>query len=106
MELIEGQFQRIADCLPRQRGDVGVTNLQLLNALLYGLEHGCKWRGNWVAHRSCRPTPTAWNLGNWTGPPTVSEPEVIITSGREVQMRFQNVVVNMPATTKNWPARK
>ena len=45
MELTERQFQRIADCLPRQRGNVGITNLQLLNALLYVVEHGCKWRG-------------------------------------------------------------
>ena len=45
MELTESQFQRIADCLPRQRGNVGITNLQLLNALLYVVEHGCKWRG-------------------------------------------------------------
>ena len=45
MELTESQVQRIADCLPRQRGNVGMTNLQLLNALLYMVEHGCKWRG-------------------------------------------------------------
>src|ERR1700684_106427 len=55
MELTESQFQRIADCLPRQRGNVKTTNLQLLNALLYVVEHGCKWRGlpkhfgNWHA---------------------------------------------------------
>ena len=30
---------------PRQRGNVRVTNLQFLNALLYVAEHGCKWRG-------------------------------------------------------------
>ena len=45
MKLTEHQYQRIADCLPRQRGNVSMTNLQLLNALLYVLEHGCKWRG-------------------------------------------------------------
>ncbi len=45
MELTESQFQRIANCLPRQCGNVGMTNLQLLNALLYVVEHGCKWRG-------------------------------------------------------------
>jgi transposase len=45
VEITEGQFQRIADCLPRQRGNVSMTNLQLLNALLYVVEHGCKWRG-------------------------------------------------------------
>jgi hypothetical protein len=35
MELTESQYQRIADCLPRQRGNVSMTNLRLLNALLY-----------------------------------------------------------------------
>src|SRR6185312_8615335 len=45
MELTESQYQHVADCLPRQRGNVSMTNLQLLNALLYVAEHGCKWRG-------------------------------------------------------------
>jgi hypothetical protein len=37
MELTEIQYQWIADCLPRQRGNVSMTNLRLLNALLYAL---------------------------------------------------------------------
>ncbi len=45
MEITEEQYQRIGPCLPRQRGNVRVTNLQFLNALLYVAEHGCKWRG-------------------------------------------------------------
>src|ERR1700690_871182 len=45
MEITEAQYQRIASSLPRQRGNVRVNNLQLLNALLYVAEHGCKWRG-------------------------------------------------------------
>jgi transposase len=45
MEFSQQQFDRIADCLPRQRGNVSLTNLQLMNALLYVVEHGCKWRG-------------------------------------------------------------
>ena len=45
MELTEEQYLRIADCLPRQRGNVSLSNLRLLNALLYVLENGCKWRG-------------------------------------------------------------
>ena len=45
MEISEAQYQRIASSLPRQRGNVRVTNLQFLNALLYVAEHGCKWRG-------------------------------------------------------------
>ena len=45
MELTKSQYERIADSLPRQRGNVSLTNLQVLNALLYVTEHGCKWRG-------------------------------------------------------------
>ena len=45
MVITEAQYQRIASSLPRQRGNVKLNNLQLLNALLYVAEHGCKWRG-------------------------------------------------------------
>ena len=45
MEITEAQFQRIESELPRQRGNVRVSNLQFLNALLYVAEQGCKWRG-------------------------------------------------------------
>jgi len=45
VEISEEQFHRIDAALPRQRGNVKVTNLQFLNALLYVAEQGCKWRG-------------------------------------------------------------
>jgi transposase len=45
VEITEAQFERIESELPRQRGNVRVTNLQFLNALLYVAEQGCKWRG-------------------------------------------------------------
>jgi transposase len=45
MEITDAQYQRIAPCLPVQRGNVRVSNLQVLNAILYVAEHGCKWRG-------------------------------------------------------------
>ena len=45
MEISEAQYQCIASSLPRQRGNVKLQNLQLLNALLYVAEQGCKWRG-------------------------------------------------------------
>src|ERR1700755_3321847 len=45
MEITEEQYMRIKDSLPVQRGNVSLSNLQLLNALLYVAEHGCKWRG-------------------------------------------------------------
>jgi len=45
MEISEAQFQQIERCLPRQRGNVSLSSLQVLNAILYVAEHGCKWRG-------------------------------------------------------------
>ena len=53
MEITEAQIQRIEGCLPRQRGNVSLSNLQVLNAILFVAEQGCKWRalpkrfGNW-----------------------------------------------------------
>ena len=43
MELTEAQYHLIEDCLPRQRGNVSLSNLQVLNAILYVAEQGCKW---------------------------------------------------------------
>ncbi len=45
MEITPEQFSRIEHCLPTQRGNVSLTNLQVINAMLYVTEHGCKWRG-------------------------------------------------------------
>ena len=41
---------RIAPYLPVQRGNVSLSNLQVLNAILYVAGHDCKWRGL-PAHR-------------------------------------------------------
>ena len=45
MEITESQYRRIEACLPRQRGNVSISNIQVLNAILYVAENGCKWRG-------------------------------------------------------------
>ena len=45
MELTQEQYERIEPLLPVQRGNVSISNLQVLNAILYVAEHGCKWRG-------------------------------------------------------------
>ncbi len=45
MEITEVQYEQIADCLPTQRGNVRLSNLTVLNAILYVAEQGCKWRG-------------------------------------------------------------
>ena len=53
MEITSEQFNRIETFLPVQRGNVSLTNLQVVNAILYVAENGCKWRslpkrfGNW-----------------------------------------------------------
>ena len=53
MEITESQYLRIADCLPRQRGNVSLNTQQVINAILYVAEQGCK----------CRGLPKS--LGNW-----------------------------------------
>jgi transposase len=45
MEITEAQYERIKDVLPKQRGHVRMSNLQVLNAVLYVAEQGCQWRG-------------------------------------------------------------
>ena len=45
MELTQAQYERIAPHLPVQRGNVRLSNRQVLNAILYVAEQGCKWRG-------------------------------------------------------------
>jgi transposase len=53
MEITAEQFKRIEPFLPVQRGNVALSNLQVVNAILYVAENGCKWRslpkrfGNW-----------------------------------------------------------
>lgn len=45
MEITVDQYKSITHCFPRQRGNVSPSNLDVLNAILYVAEHGCKWRG-------------------------------------------------------------
>ena len=45
MEITEAQDRRIEPILPRQRGNGKLSNLKVLNAILYVAEQGCKWRG-------------------------------------------------------------
>src|SRR6266478_125768 len=45
MEITEAQYERIKDALPVERGNVRLSHLQVLNAVLYVAEQGCKWRG-------------------------------------------------------------
>ncbi len=45
MEITGEQYEIIKDSLPIQRGNVKLQNLEVLNAILFVAEQGCKWRG-------------------------------------------------------------
>lgn len=44
MKITKKQYRRIAMCFPVHRGKIHLSNLEVLNAILYVLENGCKWR--------------------------------------------------------------
>jgi transposase len=44
MKITKKQYWKIANCFPVPRGNVHYSNLQVLNAILYIAENGCKWR--------------------------------------------------------------
>lgn len=45
MELTKEQYEKIADLFPKQHGNVQYSNYEVLKAILYVAEQGCKWRG-------------------------------------------------------------
>ena len=45
MEITSEQYEQIAHLFPKHRGNVRYSNLEVLNAVLYATENGCKWRG-------------------------------------------------------------
>lgn len=53
MKLTEAQYEQIKEAFPKHRRSASISNLDVLNAVLYVLENGCKWRclpkefGNW-----------------------------------------------------------
>ena len=57
MQITQEQYEKIVKYLLKQRGNVSMSNLQPINAMLHVAENGCKWRtlpktyGNW--HTIC-----------------------------------------------------
>lgn len=39
------QYEQIAECFPKQKKPAKISNLGVLNAVLYEVENGCKWWG-------------------------------------------------------------
>jgi transposase len=61
MEITREQYARIESYLPVQRGNVVIDNQTFVNAVLYVVENGCKWRalpkqyGKWNSvYQRCR----------------------------------------------------
>jgi len=44
MNIPSEQFERIALYQPRQRGNVSMSNHQVMNTIMYVTGNGCKWR--------------------------------------------------------------
>jgi len=44
MRLTEKQYEQISECFPKHRKPAKTGNLDVLNAVLYVIENGCKWR--------------------------------------------------------------
>ena len=45
MQLSREQFELIEHVLPKQRGNVAIDNLTVLNAILFVAVNACTWRG-------------------------------------------------------------
>jgi transposase len=67
MELTPEQFAALEPCFPRQRGNVSLSNLEVLNAILYVAEQGCKWRGLPKRFGNWHPLYTRMNRWSKTG---------------------------------------
>jgi len=67
MKITYEQYERIAPYLPRQRGNVSMSNHQLVNAILYVTENGCKWRGLPKEHGNWHTIYTRMNRWSKSG---------------------------------------
>ena len=45
MELKKEEYEKIKACFPKQRKPAKISNLDVLNAVLYLVENGGKWKG-------------------------------------------------------------
>ena len=44
MEIKKEQYEQIKESFPKQRKPAKISNLDVLNAVVYVVENGCKWR--------------------------------------------------------------
>jgi transposase len=89
MEITEDQYRRIEHCFPRQRGNVRLSNLQVLNAMLYVAENGCKWRS---LPRHFGPWHTVYTrLSRWASKGVLVRVFTALQEARIIRMRIEAV---------------
>ena len=89
MEITQEQFLLIEPYLPRQRGNVSMSNLNFLNAVLYVTENGCKWRslpgrfGNWHTVYT--------RMNRWAKSGVLNRVSGVLQRERLIQLRIEAV---------------
>ena len=61
MQLMEEQFEIIEPCFPKQRGNVNISNLTVMNALLHVMYEGFTWRRLLKTFRVWHTIYMRWN---------------------------------------------
>ena len=83
MKLTIEQYEQIKDCFAKQRKPAKISNLEVLNAVLYIVENGCKWRslpkeyGDWHVIYWAKKSPAFAAVGYHPGPSKCGEPDTL-----------------------------
>lgn len=87
MIIIEEQFRRIEHCFPKQRGNIAVSKLNVLNAILYVAEHGCKWRN--LPKRSGRCHKIYTRMNRWAKSGVLDRVFAELQEGQIIRMEIE-----------------
>ena len=95
MRLTEDQYEVIRPLMPVQRGNVRIANLEVINAVLYVAENGCKWRalperfGNWYTIYT--------RLRRWAAAGVLDRVFQALQAHRLIRIRVECVGLEAPA---------
>jgi len=92
MEITQEQYELVADCFPVQRGNVKISNLDVLNAILYVTEHGCKWRG--LPERFGNWHTIYTRMNRWSKSGVLDRVFERLQQERLIQIRMETVAVD------------
>jgi len=102
MEIAEAQFRLIEHCWPTQRGDVSVSNVQALNAILRVAEQGCKWRG--VPKRFGNWHTIYARMNRWSKSGVLDRVMAQLEYGQIVRIKIEAVALDRTAPMScSWP---